>query len=78
MGVVVWVVLFAVVTAACAWIVFGAGAETVAGLIAALLLGADVANWSEDGIRLFVGLTWLMLAGWFLTGLVVPAARLGL
>jgi hypothetical protein len=28
------------------------GAETVAGLVAAVLLGADVTRWSDGGIRM--------------------------
>jgi hypothetical protein len=78
MGVVVWIVVFAGLSAVCAWVVFGAGAESAAGLLAALLAGADIVNWSEGGIRLFMGLTWLLLAVWFVIGLFVPEARVGL
>lgn len=75
MSVVVWIVLFAAATAVCAWIALGNGTETFSGLLTALLLGADVANWSESGIRLVIGATWVLLAIWFVLGLLEPAAR---
>jgi hypothetical protein len=75
MGPVLWVLLFLLVSAVCAWVALGNGVETMAGLVAALLLGADVSRWSERGIRVFVGLTWLLLAVWFVLGLFVPGAR---
>ena len=56
-GIVLWVVLFLVVTGVCAWIALRDGAETVAGLVAAVLLGADITRWSDTGTRLFVGVT---------------------
>ena len=76
MGLVTWISLFLMLTCICAWIVLGNGVETVTGLITAILLGADVNHWSDEGIRLFVGLTWLLLAIWFVVGLVQPALRL--
>jgi hypothetical protein len=76
MGVALWVALFVVLSGVCAWVALGNGAETVAGLVAALLLGADVWRWSDQGIRLFVGLTWVLLAIWFVLGLVEPTLRL--
>jgi hypothetical protein len=44
--------------------------------VAAVLLGADITRWSDRGIRLFVGLTWVLLAIWFVLGLGNPGWRL--
>ena len=78
MGLFIWIGLFAVLTALAGWIVFADGAETTGGLIGAALLGADVGGWTEAGIRIFVGATWVFAAIWFVAGLVSPGARLGL
>ena len=75
MGVVLWVLLFLLLSGVCAWVALGNGAEAVAGLVAAVLLGADISRWSDAGIRLFVGLTWMLLAVWFVLGLFDPALR---
>jgi hypothetical protein len=56
--------------------VLGDGAETVAGFVAAILLAADVIRWSDSGIRLFVGATWVLFAIWFVLGLLDPGLRL--
>lgn len=76
MAVGLWVALFVAVSAVCAWLVLGSGADTVAGLAAPYLLGADIVRWSENGIRVFVGGTWVLLAVWFVLGLFEPALRL--
>ena len=76
MGIVLWIVLFLVLSAVCAWIVLGNGAENLAGLAAAVFLGADVIRWSDRGIRTFVGLTWVLFAIWFVLGLLDPGLRL--
>jgi hypothetical protein len=76
MGIVLWIVLFLVLSGICAWIVLGDAAETVAGLVAATLLGADITRWSDRGIRLFVGATWVLFAIWFVLGLIEPGLRL--
>jgi hypothetical protein len=75
MGIALWIVVFLVLTGLCAWVALGGGAETVSGLVAALLLGADISRWSDQGIRLFVGLTWILLAIWFVLGLFEAALR---
>ena len=77
MGIVLWVGLFVGLTGLAGWIVLGDGADRVEGLTGAILLGADP-NWSEEGIRLFVGAVWVVLAVWFVVGLFSPGARLGL
>lgn len=76
MGIVLWIVLFLVLSGVCAWIALGDGADTVAGLVAAILLGADVVRWSDRGIRLFAGATWVGFAIWFVLGLFDPNWRL--
>jgi len=76
MGIVLWTVLFLVYTGVCAWIVLGDGVETVAELVAAAFLGAEVHRWSEQGIRVFVGLTWVLEVVWFVLGLFEPSWRL--
>jgi hypothetical protein len=45
-------------------------------LVAATLLGADITRWSDRGIRLFVGTTWVLFAIWFVLGLLEPGLRL--
>jgi hypothetical protein len=75
MGVELWIGLFVVESFFCWWIVFGNGIDTMAGIVAAVLLGADLFRWSESGIRVFVGLTWIVLAFWFVVGLALPEAR---
>lgn len=52
MGIVLSIVLFLVLSGICASIVLADGVETVAGLVAAILLGADITRWSDRGIRL--------------------------
>ena len=76
MGIVLWIVLFLVLSGVCACIVLGDAAETVAGLVAATLLGADITRWPDRGIRLFVGATWVLFAIWFVLGLLEPGLRL--
>ncbi len=39
--------------------------KTVAGLVAAILLGADITRGHGSGIRLFLGATWVLFAIWF-------------
>ncbi len=51
MGIVLWIVRFLVLSGICAWIVVVDGVEIVAGLVAAVLLGADITRWSHTGIR---------------------------
>ena len=75
MSVTVWVLLFLVLSGLCAWVALGNGSEHVLGLLAACLLGADISRWSERGIRVFVGLTWILLAVWFVFGLAEPRLR---
>lgn len=78
MDLVLWVGWFAGLTPLTGWVVVGDGAEQTGGLIGAALLGADVGSWTEAGIRLFVGAGWVVAAVWFVTGLILPEARLGL
>jgi hypothetical protein len=77
-GLFIWIGLFAVLTALAGWIVFADGAETTGGLLGAALMGADISEWSETGIRIFVGAAWVFAAIWFVAGLISPGARLGL
>jgi hypothetical protein len=76
MGIALWVLWFLVATVVSAWVVLGNGAETVAAFVFALWLGADTSRWSDQAIRLFVGLSWVLLAVWFVLGLFEPALRL--
>lgn len=75
MSIALWIIGFLVLSALCAWIVLGDGAETMTGLVASALLGADISRWSDQGIRLFVGLTWIVSAIWFILGLFEPGLR---
>ena len=75
MGLALWIALFAVLSALCAWVVFGNAIDSVLGVVVAALLGADVSRWSEAGIRFFVASTWALLAVWFILGLVSPQWR---
>ena len=75
MGLAVWVFLFVALTALVAWIVFGDGIDRIGGVVGVVLLGADP-NWSEEGIKLFVGAVWLVATGWFFYGLHSSGARL--
>lgn len=77
MGLVVWVVVFVALTALAAWVVFGHGLDRTDWLVD-VVFWADTENWSDEGVRLFVGAVWLALAGWFFYGLVSPGARFGL
>lgn len=70
-----WIVVFAAITVVCAWFALGNGTESFFGLMIASLLGADAEHWSEAGIRLFFGGTWILLAIWFVLGLLDPAMR---
>jgi hypothetical protein len=77
-GLLIWIGLFVVLTALAGWIVFADGAETTGGLVGVALLGSDVGERTETGIRIFVGATWVFAAIWFVAGLISPGARLGL
>jgi len=76
MGIVLWIVVFLELSGVCAWIALGDGAEAVAGWVAAMLLGADITRWSDRGLPLFVGATWVLFAIWFVLGLLEPGLRL--
>ena len=57
----VYVAVFAVTSLFWAWVLFRGGAERLEGSFLARLLVDDLASrWSAQGIKLFVGLTWLI------------------
>ncbi len=76
MDILFWIGLFLAISAASAWIVLGNGLDTTFGHVVAYLLGAHVFRWSDEGIRLFVGLIWVSWAVWFVLGLFEPSLRL--
>ncbi len=77
MGLVLWVFVFVALTTLVGWIIFGDGIDRIGGVVGVVFLGADP-NWSEEGIKLFVGAVWLVATGWFFYGLNSPSARLWL
>lgn len=75
MSALLWILLFAVVTALCVWIVLGGGADSVAALFLAFAAGAD-SDSSDVAVRILFGIGWVCAAGWFVMGLIDPAVRL--
>ena len=71
-----WVALYLVTSVFWLWVVFLGGAERLEGTVAAGLLVDWLApHWTADGIRLFVGLSWVLQTVWFVIGLFEPASR---
>jgi hypothetical protein len=55
---------FAAYTLFNAWVLFWGGAERLEGsFLARLLIHQQAPRWSAQGIKLFVGLPWLILVG---------------
>jgi hypothetical protein len=75
MPLLVWVAGFAATSLLWAWILFWGGAEWLEGTMASGFLHVLAYRWSADGIKLFVGLTWLFEGIWFAIGLFLPSAR---
>jgi hypothetical protein len=72
-----WVVLFALCSLLYAWILFGGGAEWLDGsILSAFLVDSHAPRWSPEGIKHFVGATWVLQGIWFVVGLFWPAARI--
>jgi hypothetical protein len=71
-----WVALYLLTSLLWLWVVFLGGAERLEGTLASGLLVDWLApRWSADGIRLFVGLSWVLQTLWFAIGLFVPEVR---
>jgi hypothetical protein len=70
MGIAAWIGLYVIVTGVCVWFVLDDGE------VVAALFGPGTAEWSETGIRVFVGGVWLLLTVWFVLGLFEPSLRL--
>ncbi len=72
----IWILLFAISSAACAWVLCGSGAAWLEGWKAAFLTDwAGAAGWSAGQIRLWVLLVWGLHALWFVLGLFLPLMR---
>jgi hypothetical protein len=72
----IWIVIFVFSSLFWCWILFWGGAEWLEGtFLSGLLLHMRAPLWSEEGLKIFAGLTWLIHGVWFLIGLFVPSAR---
>jgi hypothetical protein len=69
MSLIVWVLMFVADSLFCAWILFWGGAEWLAGSFLSLILVSRwAANWCSDGIKIFVGLSWIAFVFLFVIG----------
>jgi len=76
MPVLEWVIVFAATSLLWAWILFWGGADWLEDtFLSGFLVHPLSSRWSADGIRLFVGFTWLGESIWFVVGLLAPQAR---
>ncbi len=74
---IVWIAVFVLYSAFCAWVIFGGGADWLEGsFLSGFLISWFAPRWSADGIKLIVSLTWLLECIWFLIGLFHPEMRI--
>ena len=70
MSLLIWTGLFSVYTLFAIWVLFLRGAERLEGsFVSLLVVSSRAANWTSDGIRFFVGLSWIVCAIWFVIGI---------
>jgi hypothetical protein len=61
MGLLVWVAIFVACNLFCAWVLFWGGAESLEGsFLARLLIHQQAPRWSAQGIKLYLGLSWVI------------------
>ena len=66
----VWIACFTAWTVFTAWIVFGRGANWLEdNLAVAAVVDWFSATWSAEQFRVYFGLWWFLVAGWFVFGL---------
>lgn len=70
-----WCLLFAASSLLCWWVLRRGGAEWLEGWPAGLLIDLRASLWNAEQIKLYVGLIWLLHAGWFVLGLFAPGLR---
>jgi hypothetical protein len=75
MSLATWVVAFSLLSALCAWMVFGTGTDQVLRLLARPLRGANVSGWLVEAVELAVGVLWAELVFAFFLGLAAPEMR---
>jgi hypothetical protein len=70
MSLALWVLLFVISSLFSGWVLFWGGAEWLEGsFVSLLVVSGRAANWSSDGIKIFVALSWLASLFWFVIGL---------
>jgi hypothetical protein len=70
MSLAIWISMFGVYSIFALWVLFSGGADWLErSFVVLLLVSRRSANWSADGIKIFVGLSWLVVAFWFVVGI---------
>jgi hypothetical protein len=75
MSLATWVVAFSLLSAICAWVVFGTGTDQLLRLLARPLRGPNVSGWLVEAVELAVGVLWAVLVFAFILGLAGPELR---
>lgn len=76
-----WVGLFAAISLFIAWMVFGSGAEMLEHPFFTMMhmpLGFLNPEMDEGEVRVYYAGIWILLAIWFVVGLIIPECRLGI
>jgi hypothetical protein len=76
MSLVTWFALYFVESAFCAWVLFYGGALALRGLLVSILFYVRASEWDQEGIKLYVGASWVVSSVWFVVGVFLPQWRL--
>lgn len=70
-----WIVLFAIYSLYCWWIIGYGGARWIEGWKSFFLIDWFALDWNAEQIRLYTLIIWFFGAVWFVLGLIYPALR---
>ncbi len=76
MSLVLWIILFLISSIWWKWIISWGGADQLVGLGAKITIASFADHWSEEQIKFYAVLMWVVQGMWFLLGVFVPDARI--
>jgi len=75
MSLLVWTVIFLVMSLFWKWVLSWGGAQWLEGWKSFFVFDWFVARWNAEQIRLYALLCWILTGAWFVAGVLVPGLR---